>query len=81
MSDLEQAYHARGGDIYHLDPLCPEGRQLPPEWRVAGSAGLALCPTCWARARAKRPSGPYVPPSAPSPARTSDGSGSPSGSR
>jgi hypothetical protein len=61
MSDQEQPYHARGGDIYHLDSLCPVGRQLPLEWRVPGSAGLAVCPTCWARSKAKRPSGPYVP--------------------
>jgi hypothetical protein len=61
MSDQEQPYHARGGDIYHLDPLCPVGRQLPLEWRVPGSAGLAVCPTCWARSKARRPSGPYVP--------------------
>jgi hypothetical protein len=69
MSDLAQAYHARGGDIYHLDLLCPVGRQLPPEWRVSGAAGLALCPTCWARSRARQPSGPYVPPSPASPAQ------------
>jgi hypothetical protein len=70
MSDFDQAYHARGGDIYHLDPLCPVGRQLPHEWRVSGSAGLALCPTCWARTKAKQPSGPYVPPSPASPAHS-----------
>ena len=62
MTDLERPYHARGGDIYHLDPLCPLGRQVPAEWRVDGSAGLAVCPTCWARKRAKQPSGPYASP-------------------
>jgi hypothetical protein len=62
MTDLNQSYHARGGDIYHLDPLCPVGRQIPGEWRVSGTAELAVCPTCWARTRAKQPSGPYVPP-------------------
>jgi hypothetical protein len=73
MSDLDRSFHARGGDIYHLDPLCPVGRQLPPEWREAGSGGLALCPTCWARTKARQPSGPYVPPSgAPEPSRSSE---------
>jgi hypothetical protein len=76
MSDLDRSFHARGGDIYHLDPLCPVGRQLPPEWREPGSAGLALCTTCWARTKARQPSGPYVPPS-PAPGRSESGNEEP----
>ena len=82
MSDLDLTYHARGGDIYHLDPFCPVGRQLPPEWRVPGSAGLTVCPTCWARTKARRPSGPYVPPSgSSSPLRSRDGREEPGSGR
>jgi hypothetical protein len=77
MDDQVQTYHARGGDIYHLDPLCPVGRQIPLEWRVAGSDGLALCPTCWARSKAKPPSGAAMPAPSGSPVRANKSSGNP----
>jgi hypothetical protein len=55
--DLEVAYRSIAGDVYHTDPLCPIGRLIPPEWRVAGRGELPLCRACRARTEARNPAG------------------------
>jgi hypothetical protein len=50
-------YRSRVGDVYHIDPQCPVGRLIPPEWRVPDHGDLRLCPTCRARLEA-RPADP-----------------------
>jgi hypothetical protein len=59
--DFDQGYHSRADTVYHTDPGCPIGRQIPREWVVAGTGSLALCPTCRMRADARQ-GGAYVRP-------------------
>jgi hypothetical protein len=66
-------YHARGSAVYHSDPSCPAGRQIPTELMVDGSGGLLWCRTCRARSEAKPPSGPFVAPAAPEVSHEKDG--------
>jgi hypothetical protein len=60
MHSSDQVYRARGGTVYHLDPSCPSGRQIPAELLAQDSGGLPLCPACRARREAKPPSGPLL---------------------
>jgi len=55
--DLEVAYRSIAGDVYHTDPLCPVGRLIPAEWRMAGRGELPLCRACRARTEARHPTG------------------------
>lgn len=66
-------YHARGSAVYHSDPSCPAGRQIPKELMVDGSGGLLWCRTCRARSEAKPPSGPFVAPVASEVSQEKDG--------
>lgn len=54
----EQEYHGRTETVYHSDPDCPRGRQIPPEWKVRGSGGRSLCSICRAREAARSPRRP-----------------------
>jgi hypothetical protein len=55
--DLEAAYRSIAGDVYHTDPVCPVGRLIPPEWRLAGRGELPLCRACRARTEARAAAG------------------------
>lgn len=52
MEAPRELYHGRTDAVYHSDPYCPRGRQIPPEWKVSGSGALPPCPTCRAREKA-----------------------------
>ena len=67
MEEPERDYHGRTDAVYHTYPDCPRGRQIPSEWKLPGTGGLVLCPTCRARQAARPPSGaPLGPESGPS---------------
>jgi len=66
-------YHARGSAVYHSDPGCPAGRQIPTELMMEGSGGLLWCRTCRARSEARPPTGPFVASGAPEVSQVKDG--------
>ena len=51
--ELQVAYRSIAGDVFHIDPRCPIGRLIPPEWRLEGKGELPLCSTCRARENAR----------------------------
>lgn len=53
-------YYGLPAAVYHTDPRCPVGLQIPREWRLSGTAYRRLCNTCRARADARPPSGPHA---------------------
>ena len=55
--DFNQGYHSRADTVYHTDPGCPIGRQIPREWLLTGTGSLALCPTCRMREDARQARG------------------------
>jgi hypothetical protein len=59
---FSQVYHSRAETVYHTDPSCPIGRQIPSEWLVSGPGSLNLCPACRMRADARSASGTYLRP-------------------
>ena len=60
--DFSQGYYNRADTVYHTDPSCPIGRQIPREWVVLGTGSRSLCPTCRMRSEARPAEGTYLGP-------------------